>query len=539
MAKKNEALWNYMYDKAKAFYEEHGHLEVPARYITENGDKLGVWIRNQKRLCDPTSERGIRLSKIGMNFQVRERRIYDWNEMYLCAVEYFNEHGDLEVPSSYITGDGKRLGNWVHTQRQTCDPESKRGKLLLQIDMRFETRKKTVLIWDDMFNETKKYLEKNGNLNVPERYVTSDGKKLGVWLRTQKNYCDPTSERGQLLSDLGFSFEIKEVDDLFLTKYRLAEAYFNRYGNLEIPATFKTDDGITNDPNGKVNLGMWVAKKRERCNPESEQGQLLLKIGMRFETKNLKKADWKRMIRLLNAYSEEYGNVDVPYEFRTNDGISYNETGVKLGKWLYNAKRTYTPDSIEGELLVSYGIKLLSEKSNSTGGVFELEWLRMFKDAIEFAKKNGSIASLKCSGRTKKLYEWVTNQKLLYRNNALSPEKITALDTLGIVWNPMLEKLCMEVGIDIAKNNDVLRHMTISEFKARLGIINYLNQKGYDIITVGDTIDMVEYDIDIIDINGKLHEIFSMTDEELRLKYGKGLDDFGDESSKQKSKKKN
>ena len=42
----------------------------------------------------------------------------------------------------------------------------------------------------------------------------------------------------------------------------------------------KTNDGYTKDDNGTINLGMWVAKQRQRCNLESEQGQRLLQIGM-------------------------------------------------------------------------------------------------------------------------------------------------------------------------------------------------------------------------------------------------------------------
>lgn len=533
MAKKNEALWNFMYEEAQAFFEENGHLEVPARYVTASGNKLGVWIRNQKRLCDPESERGIRLSKICMSFHVRERKVYDWNEMYLCAVDYFNEHGDLEVPASYVTSDGKKLGQWLNNQRKICDPESKHGKLLLQIGMHFDIRKRTVIIWDDMFNETKKYLEKNGNLNVPERYVTSDGKKLGVWLHTQKKYCDPESERGQLLSNLGFSFETKKVDDLFFEKYRLAEAFFNRYGNLEIPATFKTDDGITNDPNGKVNLGMWVAKKRERCNPESEQGQLLSKIGMRFETRNMKKADFKKMIKLLSAYYEEYGNVDVPYEFRTNDGVSFNAIGMRLGKWLYSAKKNYSPNSIEGELLMSFCIKL-EKKDESTNRGFDLEWLKMFRLAAEFYKEFGCLEVPRTS---KKLFEWLSNQKELYRIGTLASDRILMLESIGIVWNPRLEEVCINLGIDYGKNKDVLKKITYTEFKLRLSFIDYLNEKGYDIISIGDCIDIVVYDFSLVDHDGKLNEIFSMSIVELEKKFGDTFSEFNEKYEKGKQKR--
>ena len=535
---RNDAAWYEMYNEAKLYLEEHGDLNVPVRYVTSDGKKLGSWIVNNRRLCDPESERGKLLLQLNPDFFKLKRTILPWNEMYLCALDYFNEHNDLNVSITYVTSDGKKLGSWLQYQKFKCDPDSKYGKLLLQLNPDFFKLKRTTFSWDEMYEKAKKYVQDHGNLDVPDSYVTDDGKKLGQWLRTKKSSCDPKSEQGKLLIKIGFDFDTSDDVNMFWEKYKLAEAYFNKYGNLEVPYNFKTSDGVTPDPNG-VNLGMWIAKKRERCAPESDQGQLLAKIGMRFETRTMLRLDWKKMIKLLDAYYAKYGNSDVPYLFRTDDGVSYKATGMKLGRWLYSAKKYYDSNSVQGELLIAYGVKLENKSEESISTAEELEWLRMLKIALEYVKQNGSIESLRYSKETKELFDWVARQKKSYRDNTLSAEKIAAMDTLGIVWNPMVERLCMKLNIDVAKNSDILRHMTISEFKARLGLISYLNQKGYDIITVGDSVDLVEYDIEVIDSNGMLHEIFSMTDDELKLKYGKGLADFSDESSKQKSKKKN
>ena len=44
------ATWDMYYDCAKHYYKENGNLEVPARYITEEGYALGSWIANQKAI---------------------------------------------------------------------------------------------------------------------------------------------------------------------------------------------------------------------------------------------------------------------------------------------------------------------------------------------------------------------------------------------------------------------------------------------------------------------------------------------------------
>lgn len=74
--------------------------------------------------------------------------------------------------------------------------------------------------------------------------------------------------------------------------YELAQEYYRHHGDLEVPRSFKTNDGFTYDPNGIVNLGNWISNQRRLCNPESERGQLLLKIDMRFDIKKKNNDDF-------------------------------------------------------------------------------------------------------------------------------------------------------------------------------------------------------------------------------------------------------
>ena len=42
--------------------------------------------------------------------------------------------------------------------------------------------------WKTKYNLAKEYHNENGNLLIPDKYVTSDGTKLGRWISTQRNY---------------------------------------------------------------------------------------------------------------------------------------------------------------------------------------------------------------------------------------------------------------------------------------------------------------------------------------------------------------
>ena len=130
----------------------------------------------------------------------------------------------------------------------------------------------------------------------------------------------------------------KRINRTWMFYYELAKKYYDFYGNLEIPRRFKTNDGVTYDPNGSVKLGQWIAIQRQKCSPESERGKLLSQIGMRFE--NIRSAlSWDEMYQYAKKYYESYGNLEIKVTFKTNDGITYDPNGkINLGRWIANQR---------------------------------------------------------------------------------------------------------------------------------------------------------------------------------------------------------
>ena len=99
----------------------------------------------------------------------------------------------------------------------------------------------------------------------------------------------------------------------WMKNYGLAESYFNKNNNLEIPRSFKTLDGITYDENG-YKLGVWVSIQRQSYKMgklSKERIELLDKIGMVWEIR--KKTEEK--VELCEKYQIPYEEVwYVPYE---------------------------------------------------------------------------------------------------------------------------------------------------------------------------------------------------------------------------------
>lgn len=166
----------------------------------------------------------------------------------------------------------------------------------------------------------------------------------------------------------------------WIEKYNLAKAYFNHYGDLEIPISFKTTNGHEYDENG-IALGMWISNQRTaykgKCTNKITQAQikLLEEIGMRFENRDTMET-WMDKYKLAKDYFNHYGNLEISKYFKTINGYEYDEKGISLGMWINNQRQAYkghgrlkiTPDQIK--LLEEIGMKWFN---NSIDNKFQKE----------------------------------------------------------------------------------------------------------------------------------------------------------------------
>ena len=122
-------------------------------------------------------------------------------------------------------------------------------------------------------------------------------------------------------------------------KYELAKAYYEHYGNLEMPQRFKTVNGYEYDENG-VALGIWIATQRKAYKGQGtnkiteEQIKLLNQIGMKWfsdsmdikyqkEEINEKNINRKK-IELYNRfidYVSKYKNDELPSKDELNSNF--------------------------------------------------------------------------------------------------------------------------------------------------------------------------------------------------------------------------
>lgn len=150
---------DYIFEKnyfaALEYFRAHGDLEVNAKYVSENGVKLGSWIkylREAKRKGTLTEGQILRLNEIKMRWG--DKYSLQWENGFEHAEAYFKRFGNLDASAKYICEDGYALGRWLVRQRTQITDE--RRKRLEGLGVRWGCKKDRHIVRQD------KYLKKSG-----------------------------------------------------------------------------------------------------------------------------------------------------------------------------------------------------------------------------------------------------------------------------------------------------------------------------------------------------------------------------------------
>lgn len=336
-------LWEQNYAAATQYYLEHGDLEVPIKYETPSGFGLGVWLGAQRaahKAGELPQEQVERLDALGMDWTNRNDR--KWMSLYDVAAAYYHEHGNLNVPSEYVTPDGVLLGKWVVRQRYAyLNPDRssarvtpERKALLDKLGMVWEKYDP----WQERYDLALAYKTEHGDLEIPSVYKTADGVWLGSWVNRQRQALNSgssalSSERRKLLRTL-FKGERRPSDPAadhgtvreanWERNFRSAARYARKYKHLLVPASYVDSDG--------VRLGVWISNLRaaRKNRPDSYQVtpahiKKLNSIGMVWDARDAK---WGTAYQQAKAYYKAHGNLHAAANYKSD------ETGFCLGDWL-------------------------------------------------------------------------------------------------------------------------------------------------------------------------------------------------------------
>ena len=481
--------WERGFDRARVFFEEYGHLSVREAYRDDSGFGLGRWIRQQrddyaKGSPKLSAERIVRLESIGMVWRCWDKSGTSWAEQ---AIYYYVR----KICPDAVNGDRSQLGFeldvWVPSLRLAIEYDgpfhadaetqardiaknkkcSDSGVLLIRvresslpavdfngsgiryltlsesyelknaledierilkgdfgvtasmgIDLERDRQEIDDLIarlndgrWHKRYEELKSYHKRFGTTNIPKNQIVN-GKKLSLWVCDQrkayrKNRLEPY--KVELLNELGF--EWNPLEDQWIESYAKLKKYVETSGRLPM---LRDDEALC----------YWMYDQRKRVALSDEKTALLRELGVLGESK----ADrhFQTMLSKLREFKARNGHCIVP---RTEgDGEEF-----PLGNWAIRMRtlmrRGDLPDHWRSSLL-EVGFPLDNK---------EAKFQRNLGIAIKYSKEHGHLrVPQKYVDRASgiRLGAWINTQRLDYKGNRLSPERIKALEELGMDWVP-------------------------------------------------------------------------------------------------------
>lgn len=339
-----------------------------------------------------------------------------WEVLCQAAADAAAKEGTLELPRSYTIHSGVPVGKWLELQRQvqagqrpgrlTAEQAAKLEKLGIRWNHRLEAA------WEKGFASAQKYRTEHGDLLVPVRYRDKNDFALGEWIvYNRQRYLggNLTQNRIERLEAIGMVWSTS--NDLWEQNYAAATQYYLEHGDLEVPIKYETPSGF--------GLGVWLGAQRAAHKAgelPQEQVERLDALGMDWTNRNDRK--WMSLYDVAAAYYHEYGNLNVPSEYVTPDG-------VLLGKWVARQRYAYlNPDRSSAR--VTPERKALLDKLGMVWEKYD-PWQERYDLALAYKTEHGDleIPSVYKTADGVWLGSWVSRQRqaLNSGSSALSSER--------------------------------------------------------------------------------------------------------------------
>lgn len=272
--------------------------------------------------------------------------------------------------------------------------------------------------WDSMCAVLEQFVKRNGHPDVPCKHVTEDGLRLGGWCSTQRrDYRSGrlSKEKIAALEAIGFKWHVH--DAAFERNFDLLKKFKKRHGHVLVPRNHKTDEGAA--------LGLWcVSRRREYREGILAEERVAALEALGFEW-NVLKAQFEENFRLLCAFKNEFGHVDISRNYVTADGVS-------LGVWSHKLRNDHKVGRLSHDR-----VKRL-EKLGFKWSVLESSFAKHLRLLVEFKARNGhaNVPKSYVTSDGVELGRWCRNRRRDYRLkiSGLTPERVKAMEDLGFQW---------------------------------------------------------------------------------------------------------
>ncbi|MGX1727968.1 Helicase associated domain protein [Streptomyces diastaticus] len=164
-----------------------------------------------------------------------------WWTGYGYAHRFYEQHGDVAMPSTYVTDDGFKLGTWIANARQQWRKgwlRPDRVAALERIGMVLDT---TAIPWRRFLGELEQFRAVHGHLKVPQAYVSPSGYALGSKVNVTRQHKSLPEWVRSALDDLGMVWNSAHATWQELVDECLV--YREHHGHLDVPRPYTTPEG--------------------------------------------------------------------------------------------------------------------------------------------------------------------------------------------------------------------------------------------------------------------------------------------------------
>ena len=426
--------WNDAFKALCDYYKKYNSLKVPFNYETENGIKLQMWVNTQRRRYKSgklSEDRIKKLQSLGFEFEV----IDAWESKFQLAKDYYDVHGNLDIPSTYVVNDC-HLRSWLTRQKRYAEGKIKSNITPEQVEKLksiglFDERTNQDKIWHKRYEIAKDYFEEHGNLNVPNKAVYHDF-QLGVWIskqRTANRNNELSQEKFDLLNAIGMMWENltdKKNSELYENGFRHLEQYIAENGLDKIRTSTLCDDGF--------NLGNWVSN----CRVRYKQGELSEEYIKRFRQLKFPLDDeeqWNYRYEKVKAYFEENGVNRLPEKYIGNDGSD-------LTFWLAKQRRAYKKGELSKDQMkklddIGYPFK---QKLSPSTAAARKKWLEKYDIVSEYLSLHkGEKIDPDAEYKDIRVIDWIRQQRNFIKNGVITDDRVDMFNTLD--WQNVLDNL--------------------------------------------------------------------------------------------------
>ncbi len=417
--------WDEWFEQLVLYVNLIGNAKVPNGYITPQSYRLGQWVGNQRQLWlnkQISPDRIKRLASLpGWSWDLFSEQ---WDEWFVQLEKYVTLHGNARAYRDYVCPDGYKLGAWVSAQRKL--------KLNNQLTQNRIHRLESLpgWLWDPIseqweegFRQLVQYVTQNGNARVSDKHVTSDGYKLGNWIRGQRQNKSKNRISQNLIERIeslpGWSWD--PHTEQWEEGFSQLKQYVSQHGNAKMPGNYVTSEGYK--------LRLWVNSQRSSRNSSQLSPVRIERLeslaGWSWDPLAEK---WEEGFRQLVQYANQHGNARVPRDYVSPDGY-------QLGSWVSTKRKSRSENQLSQNR-----VEQLGSLPGWSWDPLSEQWVEGFSQLREYITQHGDarVPDKYVSPDGYKLGVWVRTQranKSKNRINRMSQERMQRLESFpDWVW---------------------------------------------------------------------------------------------------------